>query len=275
MTEKEPTRSKENDFEERKQLIELCKKRNLEWIDEVIQQIPQARRDYPDPSIDWDEQEREWLKEKELISDLFNLGKESAVLIDPLYYLIPLKMASRLGIDRLRTIKELVEKFIPLEKLKGYLKEINFQSEESYLSAGCEGFFHDGIAEIPKYITFNGKNPDNFSATVIHETAGHPVGLLIEQLNPDAKTVLDNNYQILKNEGIFFSGSVGRVYPKSEMESSFDQFIAEFTKQYCLENDALCEFIENLPPKARDAYKTFYNFFKNDIYDGQEFEVDN
>lgn len=65
-------------------------------------------------------------------------------------------------------------------------------------------------------------------------------------------------------------GAFGRVYPESEM-GDFGQFVAEFTKQYCLEGDDLRKHMESLPDEQRKAYQNFYNFFKDFVYNGREF----
>lgn len=86
----------------------------------------------------------------------------------------------------------------------------------------------------------------------------------------ETKKMLAENFQKIRKQGTFFKGSFGRAYSEDEM-MDFGQFVAEFTKQYCLEGEALRSHIENLPDKQRQAYQDFYDFFKKSIYDNYEF----
>lgn len=258
-------------LEERKSKIETCKKRNIEWIEDMLKKV-RARKELGDrPDIDWADAEQQWLREKELVEEILDLGKEAGILIDPQYYMIPMGLARKIGIQRLGVIKDLLNKFVPFKKIQGCLKEINFQAEESYFSLGCGGFFHDGISEIPKYKTFDTENIDDFFATFIHEAVGHPVEILIQKLDSAERMILEQSYETIKSNDSFFSGTVGRIYPLEEMRGSFSQFVAEFAKQFCLEGEALKGHIQNLSNESRVAYETFYNFFRTKIFDGHEF----
>ena len=63
---------------------------------------------------------------------------------------------------------------------------------------------------------------------------------------------------------------VGRQYSIYEMNTSFDQFIAETVKQYCLEANNLRTHIATLPSDIHTSYQIIYDFIKQ-IYDGKEF----
>lgn len=249
--------------------IDRVSKSNRDFINEVLLNIQERiKKEKDNPK--WPKLEKELLQERELIAEILDIGRENGVLIDPQYWTIKMGFSRRLGVERLQAIKELTTHFIPFKKIKGHLKEINVQHEEAYLSLGCQGFFHDGVAEIPNYITFNNDNPENFYATFIHEAAGHPIENVIENIDDKTKKMFAENYQKLQKQKAFFKGAFGHVYPESEMVE-FGQFIAEFTKQYCLEGEDLRLHIESLPDEQRKAYRNFYEFFKNSVYNGREF----
>jgi len=266
--EKEPKieKSKSEQVEEN---IDKVSKLNRDFMNEVLLSIREhIKKEKDNPK--WPKLEKEFLQERELIDEILGIGRENGVLIDPQYWAIKMGFSRRLGVERLQAIKELATHFIPFEKIKGHLKEINVQHEEAYLSLGCQGFFHDGVAEIPNYITFNNENPENFYATFIHEAVGHPIENAIENIDDKTKKMFAENYKKLRKQKAFFKGAFGRAYPESEM-GDFGQFIAEFTKQYCLEGEDLRGHMENLPDEQRKAYQNFYDFFKTSIYNGREF----
>ncbi len=259
-------KSKSEQIEEN---IDKVSKLNRDFINEVLLSIREhIKKEKDNPKLP--KLEKEFLQEQELIDEILGIGRENGVLIDPQYWTIKMGLSRRLGVERLQAIKELATHFIPFKKIKGYLKEINVQHEEAYLSLGCQGFFHDGVAEIPNYVTFNNENPENFYATFIHEAVGHPTGSVIENIDDKTKKMFAENYQKLRKQKAFFKGAFGHVYPKRAM-ADFSQFIAEFTKQYCLEGEDLRLHIESLPDEQRKAYGHFYDFFKTSVYDGREF----
>lgn len=204
--------------------------------------------------------------EQELIDEILEMGKKEGVIIDvsPRPY--------RLREGHLSAIKELLTNFMPFEKIKGCLKEVDVQAEENYLSAGCAGYFDYPHlrAEIPPYITFDDKNPENFYAVFIHEAIGHPVEVMIKNIDDKTRRLLMENHRKIVEQKAFFKGVFGRAYSENEM-MDFGQFVAEFTKQYCLEGGVLREHMENLPDEQRKAYQNFYDFFKNSVYDNREF----
>lgn len=268
--EKEP-KIKKSKSEQIEENIDKVSKLNRDFINEVLLSIQEhIKKEKDNPK--WPKLEKEFLQERELIDEISGIGRESGVLIDPQYWTIKMGLSRRLGVERLQAIKELATHFIPFKKIKGHLKEINVQHDEAYLSLGCQGLFHDGVAEIPNYVTFNNENPENFYATFVHEAIGHPVGVVIENIDDDDKTrkLFMKNHQKIARQKAFFKGAFGRVYSKREM-ADFGQFIAEFTKQYCLEGDDLRLHIESLPDEQRKAYQNFYEFFKTSVYDGREF----
>lgn len=258
---------------ERIEKIDGVKELTRDFFNEAFKSIRKHIEKEPFNS-EWLEHEKELRREQALIDEILNLGRETRVLIDPQYWTIKMGFARRLGALRLQAIRELVISFVPLKKIKGYLKEINLQAEETYLSLGCGGFFHDGIAEIPKYVTFNTRNPENFYATFLHEAAGHPIELMIKDVDSKTGKRLVESYQIIREQKAFFGGVFGRTYPTSEAASSFDQFIAEFTKQYCLEGERLRSFIDYLPLEQRLAYQYLYDFLKTVVYGGKEFSAE-
>jgi hypothetical protein len=252
-----------------KEEIDKLKKLNFDFIDELLQKLDDRIAEEPENS-QYVKIKEEVLEERKLIDEIMELGKKAEVMIDPQYYTIPMGLSKRLGEQRLKAIKELFTHFVPAEKIQGHLKEIDVQREEAYISLGCEGFFHDGVAEIPNFVTFNNENPEIFYATFLHESAGHPIGEVIAGLDDKTKKALAKNHRKLRKEKAFFKGSFGHVYPETEM-ADFNQFIAEFTKQYCLEGDDLRAHIEDLPPEQQKAYESFYDFFREEVYQDSEF----
>ncbi|MFA6437384.1 MAG: hypothetical protein WC242_04430 [Candidatus Paceibacterota bacterium] len=259
------------ELEKRQQEIEKILARNLEFVSEMLRIINDHVQSGDEPGIDWKEIQGVWLREQKLISDIMNMGKESGVLIDPQYYLIPAGLSKRLGTERLGAIKETLGKFVPLSKISKHLTEINVQAEEAYLSMGCDGFYHDGVAEVPKHITFDTANMPRFFATLLHEAVGHPIEDSINATDEVTRNEMLRSYEVIKTADSFFQGSVGRIYPLEELRGQFGQFVAEFTKQYCLDSDELRSFMQELPPEIRNAYNTFYNFLKEEIFNGREF----
>ena len=97
---------------------------------------------------------------------------------------------------------------------------------------------------------------------------------MIAELDEDAHRNIKVAFRSIAAQGSFFLGSFGREYSSEEMGGSFDQFIAEFAKQYCLDSEALRIYIRSLPPELQRAYGVFYDFFKDSIYGGREFTND-
>jgi hypothetical protein len=211
------------------------------------------------------EQEKEREREQQLINEISEMGKKAGVIID-------VSQPYRLRDGHLNAIKELLANFMPFEKIKGCLKEIDVQAEENYLSWGCVGYFDYPHlrAEIPSYITFDNQNPENFYAVFIHEAIGHPIEMRMKKIDEKTQKLLRENHRKIARQKAFFKGVFGRVYPEDEL-MDFGQFIAEFTKQYCLEGEDLRKHMESLPEEQRKAYQNFYDFFKDFVYNGREF----
>jgi len=260
--------------EQQRDEISRVKKLNHEFLQELLKNI-QGHIEKEPNNPEWLKYRKAILQEQNLIDEILSLGEETGVLIDPQYWTIRMGFARRLGVQRLRAIRELLIRFVPFRKIQGHLKKINVQHEEAYLSLGCGGFFHEGTAEIPNYITFNNQNPENFYATFLHEAVGHPIGSMIKTIDLRTRRQLMRSYKIIKKHKSFFAGSFGRVYPVDEMTCSFDQFIAELTKQYCLEGEHLRSYIDGLPPEQREAYRRLYDFLREVVYSGLEFSTEN
>lgn len=274
---KEHTNNIPEDFEEdlelRKAEIEKAKTKNLEFIAGMLERARKHIETGDRPDVEWSIIAQEWTLEQELIQEIMDHGKEKGVLIDPKYYLIPMAFAKRLGPERLQAIKYIVDHFIPLETLQEYLREIDVQADEGPYTSGFEGVFDSEKrrAEVPKYVTFDSRNPENFYATLIHEAVGHPTESMMHALPPEQWKQILEAHGRLRRKTSFFKGSFGRSYPSEIMADSPEQFMAEFMKQYCLDRESLQEHIQKLPPTQRDAYQTIYDFVRTNIYQGREF----